>query len=128
MKRRRFFGNLLAAGAVRALAPERALAAQAPDSPAPDLEVKRVLVMFKCHLDVGFVDTQANVVRKYFEQHFPRAIQTAAAMRREGNDRYIWTTGSWLLYQYLEQAAAPERAADGAGHSIRRYRLARASF
>ncbi len=40
--------------------------------------MKRVLVMFKCHLDVGFIDTQANVVRKYFDLHFPRAIQTAA--------------------------------------------------
>ena len=52
--------------------------------------MKRVLVMFKCHLDVGFIDTQA-CVRKYFDQYFPLAIQTAAAMRRAGSDRYIWT-------------------------------------
>jgi len=65
--------------------------------------------MFKCHLDVGFIDTQANVVRMYFERHFPRALQTAADIRREGNDRYIWTTGSWLIYQYLEKTGAPER-------------------
>jgi hypothetical protein len=109
MKRRNFVGNLLAAGAFRALAPDRAHAFQAPESPLPDSEVKRVLVMFKCHLDVGFIDTQANVVRKYFDQHFPHAIQTAAAMRSEGNDRYIWTTGSWLIYQYLEKAAEPQR-------------------
>ena len=65
--------------------------------------------MFKCHLDVGFVDTQANIVRRYFDRFFPQAIQTAAAMRRAGDDRYIWTTGSWLVYQYLEKAAAAER-------------------
>jgi hypothetical protein len=109
MRRRNFVGNLLAAGALRTLAPDAALAAQAPESPASDPQVKRVLVMFKCHLDVGFIDTQANVVRKYFEQYFPRAIQTAAAVRREGNDRYIWTTGSWLIYQYLEKAAPEQR-------------------
>lgn len=109
MKRRNFVGNLLAAGAFRALSPEGAPAAQAPESPAPDPEVKRVLVMFKCHLDVGFTDTQQNVVRKYFDQYFPQAIQTAAASRRESKDRYIWTTGSWLTYQYLEQAAKPQR-------------------
>ena len=126
MRRRNFFGNLLAAGAFRTLAPGRALASQAPESLLPDAEVKRVLVMFKCHLDVGFIDTQANVVRKYFDRYFPQAIQTAAALRREGNDRYIWTTGSWLIYQYLEKAAEPQRrqmeqaisAGDIAWHAI----------
>ena len=126
MKRRNFVGNLLAAGAFGALAPKGVLAAQAQESPVPDPEVKRVLVLFKCHLDVGFTDTQANVVRKYFDEHFPQAIQTAAASRREGNDRYIWTTGSWLIYQYLEKADKAQRqqmeqairAGDIAWHAI----------
>jgi hypothetical protein len=43
------------------------------------------------------------------ERYFPEAIRTAAAMREAGNDRYIWTTGSWLIYQYLEKAADPQR-------------------
>jgi hypothetical protein len=98
MKRRNFITNLLAAGAFRTFA-----------AALPDPSVKRVLVMFKCHLDVGFVDTQANIVRKYFDQYFPQAIQTAAAMRQAGSDRYIWTTGSWLVYEYLEKAAAAQR-------------------
>lgn len=98
MRRRSFIANLLAA-----------LGAPAPQPVPPDTKVKRVLVMFKCHLDVGFVDTQANVIRKYFEQYFPLAIQTAAARRQAGSDRYIWTTGSWLLYEYLEKAAGPPR-------------------
>ena len=105
MKRRSFLGNLVALGATRAFA------AQSSESSVPDAEVKRVLVMFKCHLDVGFTDTQAKVVEKYFEQYFPQAIATAAAMREQGNDRYIWTTGSWLLYQYLEKAGNAERHA-----------------
>src|SRR5215472_13312247 len=109
MKRRTFFGNVLAAGAFRALASDATPAFQTSDPAAPDPEVKRVLVMFKCHLDVGFIDTQANVVRTYFEQHFPRAIQTAAALRGQGGDRYVWTTGSWLVYQFLEKRTGPER-------------------
>ena len=72
-------------------------------------EVKRVLVMFKCHLDVGFTDTQAGVMHKYFEEYFPRAMQVATAMRQLGTDRYVWTTGSWLLYEYLEQASSDHR-------------------
>jgi hypothetical protein len=71
--------------------------------------VKRVLVMFKCHLDVGFADTQAAIMREYFEVYFPRAMQVATATRQAGTDRYVWTTGSWLLYEYLEQASSDVR-------------------
>ncbi len=74
-----------------------------------DASVKRLLVVFKCHLDVGFTDTQANVMRTYFKQYYPQAIRTAAQMREKGDDRYVWTTGSWLLYEYLEQATGEER-------------------
>jgi Domain of unknown function (DUF5054) len=75
----------------------------------PDPSVKRVLVMFKCHFDAGFIDTQAAVVRKYFKEYFPRAIDLASELRQSGNERYVWTTGSWLLYEYLEQATPLER-------------------
>jgi Domain of unknown function (DUF5054) len=75
----------------------------------PDLTVKRVLVMFKCHFDAGFIDTQAAVVRKYFKEYFPRAIDLARELRQSGDERYVWTTGSWLLYEYLEQATPLER-------------------
>ena len=77
--------------------------------PSPDAQVKRVLVMFKCHFDAGFVDTQAAVVQKYFTEYFPRAIQVASSMRQSGDYRYVWTTGSWLLYEYLEQATPQDR-------------------
>jgi hypothetical protein len=100
MNRRRFLSNLTASAG---------LAYAVPPDPAPDPHVKRVLVMFKCHLDVGFVDTQAAIIKKYFEVYFPQAIRLAADLRKTGNDRYVWTTGSWLVYQYLEQAAPAER-------------------
>src|SRR5262249_6179993 len=75
----------------------------------PDPAVKRVLVMYKCHLDVGFVDTQAAIIKKYFDVYYPRAIQIANQLRQSGNERYVWTTGSWMLYEYLEQASAADR-------------------
>jgi hypothetical protein len=77
--------------------------------PAAAADVKRVLVMFKCHLDVGFIDTQAGVMRKYFDVFFPEAMKRAEEMRTSGADRYTWTTGSWLLYEYLEQAGGEAR-------------------
>jgi hypothetical protein len=108
MKRRDFIKNVLAAGGVLGLSPRILSAGELKEAPA-DPAIKRVLVMFKCHFDAGFIDTQANVVGWYFERYFPKAIQTAAALRQEGMDRYIWTTGSWLIYEYLEKAAGPQR-------------------
>jgi hypothetical protein len=70
--------------------------------------VKRVLVVFKCHLDVGFVDTQAAIIRRYFDEFYPQAVAVASRMRATGADRYVWTTGSWLLYSYLKQASTAQ--------------------
>ncbi len=75
----------------------------------PDQAVKRVLVMFKCHFDAGFIDTQAAVVHQYFAHYFPRAIEIARTQNADGKRRYAWTTGSWLLFEYLEQASPAER-------------------
>src|SRR5215469_11873074 len=75
----------------------------------PDLNVKRVLVMFKCHFDAGFADTQAAIVHRYFAEFFPRAMELARQLRDSGKHRYVWTTGSWLLYEYLEQATPEQR-------------------
>jgi len=108
MKRRDFVQELAAVG-LTVLAPRVLYAFQTSESNLGGTDVKRVLVMFKCHLDVGFIDTQANVVHKYFAQYYPQAIETAATMRQSGEDRYVWTTGSWLLYEYLEGATGPER-------------------
>lgn len=105
MKRREFLQSSLAAAVMAGWA-KPAWSAQGGAS------VKRVLVVSKCHLDVGFTDTQANVMRKYFDQYFPQAMATAKKLREQGGtNRYTWTTGSWLLYEYLEQATPEQRRA-----------------
>ncbi len=87
----------------------KSLTAFSPETPAPDPRVKRVLVMFKCHFDAGFIDTQTAVVHRYFSQHYPQAMVIAEQSRESGDRRYVWTTGSWLLYEYLEQASPQDR-------------------
>jgi hypothetical protein len=77
---------------------------------APDPGVKRVLVAFKCHFDAGFQDTQAAIAERFFKEFFPKAIQIARQLRDSGGkQRYVWTTGSWLLYEFLEQASVEQR-------------------
>src|SRR5271163_3787816 len=110
MQRREFVKSITALGTGLLLRAGRSLAQDVPRiAPAPDPSVKRVLVMFKCHFDAGFIDTQAAVVSKYFSQYFPQAITIAQQSRQSGNHRYVWTTGSWLLYEYLEQASPQDR-------------------
>lgn len=107
MRRREFIKSL----AGSALLCKAAFAFQGSSAPPePDPNIRRVLVMFKCHFDAGFIDTQAAVVQRYFKEYFPRAIALAADLRESSDYRYVWTTGSWLLYEYLEQASTAERA------------------
>lgn len=110
MQRRDFIKSVVALGGASVLGQGTSFAIQ--DSsymPTPQLDVKRVLIMFKCHFDAGFVATQAAVVDWYFSDYFPEAIRLAADMRRTGGYPYVWTTGSWLLYEYLEQASTQDR-------------------
>ena len=109
LDRRDFLLAMLAtSGALASGSFEHAWGIQAAPSAAAQ-QVRRVLVIFKCHFDAGFVDTQQHVVQKYFQKYFPAAIQVARESREQGRPRYVWTTGSWLLYQYLEQASKEDR-------------------
>lgn len=123
MKRRDFVKAAAAAG-TGILFDSQARFALHAQNVQPDPAVKRVLVMFKCHFDAGFVDTQYDVVHKrYFEKFFPQAIEVAraantgvpadissfAGRNTSGKRRYVWTTGSWLLFEYLDQASPEDR-------------------
>lgn len=67
-------------------------------------------LIFKTHLDIGFTDFARNVVKTYFDVFIPSAIDTARKLKETGSaDRFIWTTGSWLIYEYLEQGTAAQR-------------------
>jgi len=108
MKRRDFVKSASVVGGGLLLRPGSPFSLHAQEAKA-DPAVNRVLVMFKCHFDAGFIDTQANVVQKYFNEYFPRAIEIARAQNAGGKRRYVWTTGSWLLYEYLDQALPAAR-------------------
>jgi hypothetical protein len=107
MRRRKFLQDLVTAGGAYFSLASNALSAGLLEQ--LDSSVKRILAVFKCHFDAGFIDTEANVVRRYFDEYFPQAIKTAESLSRSGPPRYVWTTGSWLLYEYLEQANAEQR-------------------
>ena len=62
-------------------------------------------LVFKTHFDAGFTDLAENVLQTYLTQHIPHAIQLARQLRESGSpERFVWTTGSWLIYEFLERA------------------------
>ncbi|MHA6297048.1 DUF5054 domain-containing protein [Devosia sp. CAU 1758] len=64
---------------------------------------KRIHLVFKTHLDIGFTDHAARVRRQYHDQFIPQAIATGEHFYRENPDApaFIWTTGAWLIWDHL---------------------------
>jgi hypothetical protein len=68
----------------------------------------KIHLVLKTHLDMGFTDLAANVVARYFKHFIPDALALAKATRSTPN-RFVWTTGSWLAYRFLEDSGRRER-------------------
>lgn len=65
--------------------------------------MKKIIVLFKTHLDIGFTDMAQNVIENYMNNYLPNAIRVAKEMRGE-KEGFIWTTGSWLIEKFLQES------------------------
>lgn len=75
------------------------------------MEIKKILVVFKTHLDIGFTDFAENVTEKYMNEFIPGAVNVARELRELGGEaRFKWTTGSWLIYEYFLRKGEKECA------------------
>ncbi len=72
-------------------------------------KIKKLYVIFKSHLDIGFTDFSKNVREEYINRYIPLALKTAKELRESGNEaRFVWTTGSWLINEYVNTLNADE--------------------
>lgn len=72
--------------------------------------IKRVHVIFKTHLDIGFTDLAGNIVEMYKNQFIPQALTLSEQMGKEdGRPKFIWTVGSWLIHEFLQTATEEQR-------------------
>lgn len=69
---------------------------------------KKLLVLYKTHLDIGFTDLSKNIVDLYLKEYIPNAINTAIALNRGGDKKFVWQTGSWILNEYLHSVSGEE--------------------
>lgn len=73
--------------------------------------IKRVHVIFKTHLDIGFTHMAQDVIDRYMNSFIPQALELSEKLAQEaGPVKFIWTTGSWLIKQFLQNASEPMRA------------------
>lgn len=71
--------------------------------------VERVYVVFKTHLDVGFTDLSSVVTQRYITEFIPKALDVSEKLRAENaSEKYVWTTGAWLIWKYLHTASPQE--------------------
>ena len=63
--------------------------------------MKKIFVVSKTHLDLGFTDYSENIRRKYIDEYIPAAEALANEVNTEGRKQFIWTTGSWIIKEAL---------------------------
>ena len=74
-----------------------------PPGPPPPVYpqiTKTVHVINSCHLDIGFADSAANIINRYFDDHIPRALSVAEELRASsaaGLDGLGFMFQSWVL-------------------------------
>ena len=78
-------------------------------------------LIFKTHLDIGFTRQAHEVVEAYLNHYIPAAIALARELAADGGrERFVWTTGSWLINEALEVYTGERRRvleqALGQGH------------
>ena len=73
--------------------------------------VRQVIIVSKAHLDVGFTESASKVIHDNINWEFGVAIVQARQLReRGGEERFIWTVPSWMIYTALERKQGSELA------------------
>lgn len=60
--------------------------------------IKKIILVFKTHFDIGFTDLAENVVRNYGTDMLRQVIETCNATQHLGKLRYVWTMPAWPLW------------------------------
>ncbi|MGN1195622.1 MAG: DUF5054 domain-containing protein [Acutalibacteraceae bacterium] len=63
--------------------------------------MKKIYVVSKTHLDLGFTDYAENIRCKYIDEFIPSAAELAEKVNTENSRQFIWITGSWIIKEAL---------------------------
>ena len=71
--------------------------------------MKKVIVVSKTHLDLGFTDYAKNIKEKYIHSFIPEAINLANRVNTDSKKHFVWTTGSWIIKEALKDSDQKEK-------------------
>ncbi|MGN0487331.1 MAG: DUF5054 domain-containing protein [Acutalibacteraceae bacterium] len=66
--------------------------------------MKKIFVVSKTHLDLGFTDYAETIRRKYIDEYIPSAVALAEKVNTQNSKSFIWTTGSWIIKEALRDS------------------------
>lgn len=69
--------------------------------------IKKIILVFKSHFDIGFTDLAENVIQDYGSGMLRQVIETCRATENMGALRYVWTMPAWPL-RYILDHCEPE--------------------
>ncbi len=85
-------------------------AADAPTQPQARSGIEEVVVVFKCHYDIGFTDSVPKVMEAYRTTIMDKVLQTAEVLNQPGAPlKFSWAMPGWPLTQVLGAEQTPER-------------------
>lgn len=72
------------------------------ETPINPKQIKKIHLIFKTHLDIGFTNSGDSVIKTYMNNFIPNTLNLTESLRQsKTNERYRWTTGSWLISEFL---------------------------
>ncbi len=80
------------------------------EQPAGDVQLERMVVVFKTHFDIGYTALASEVVERYRTSMIDKALEVcdhAAELPKE--HRFAWTVPGWPMSKILWPGQTPER-------------------
>jgi hypothetical protein len=68
--------------------------------------VKKIILVFKTHFDIGFTDLSSRVIDNYANSMLKEVIATCKATQHMGKLQYVWTMPAWPLKIITERCSA----------------------
>lgn len=91
---------------------EASIAAAAKDAQAPKAGLRKVIVAYKTHFDIGYTATAQDVVHEYRTEMADRLLNAIEVNKKQPKDKqFVWTVSGYPMQQILWEGQASERRA-----------------
>lgn len=67
--------------------------------------MKKIILVFKTHFDIGFTDLAENVIEQYVGSMLRQVLETCRATEDMGKLKYVWTMPSWPLWTVTKKCS-----------------------